>query len=216
MTEDYCKQLPQHPQQVNKIHHRSTPRSALTKHRQGAQKNYHHTPAKPSRFSNKGKTIRNIQESSELNHDAESTDEDPEYIFHIIPVSEKLPRLMVMINGKEIKVLADSGSSTNIFSLANFQKIQPPPQLKNTECKILSYASSKPLEMLGCLGCFDAVIQAPNGSSCNSKINVIRGNTTPLLGWPTCQQFEILKTSEPVNHLITNPEQIFTHYPEVF
>ncbi|GFO29555.1 hypothetical protein PoB_005606000 [Plakobranchus ocellatus] len=125
MTEEYCKQLPQYPQQVNKIHHRSTLRPALTKHRQGAQQNYHHSkqvtppaqkcrncggsrphvggqnkcpafnktfcncsklhhfasvcksaPAKPSRFSSKRKTIRNIQESSELDHDAESTDED--------------------------------------------------------------------------------------------------------------------------------------------
>ncbi|GFN97814.1 hypothetical protein PoB_002432000 [Plakobranchus ocellatus] len=124
-----------------------TPRPALTKHRQGAQQNYHHSkqvtppaqkcrncrgswphvggqnkcpafnttyrncsklhhfasvcksaPAKPSRFSNKRKTIRNIQESSELDHDAESTDEDPEYIFHTNPASEKLPRLMVMSN----------------------------------------------------------------------------------------------------------------------
>ncbi|GFN85400.1 RNA-directed DNA polymerase-like protein, partial [Plakobranchus ocellatus] len=48
------------------------------------------------------------------------------------------------------------------------------------------------------------------------KINDIKGNTTALLGGPTCQQLEIFKTSEPVNHFITNPEQIFTQYPEVF
>lgn len=115
------------------------------------------------------------------------------------------------INGIEIKVLA--GSSTNIISFVDFKKIQPPPQLKSTSCKIFSYASPK---LLVILGYFDAVIQAPNGSYCTSKINVIKGNTTPLLGLPTCQQLEILKTSEPVNHITSNPEQLFTQYPEVF
>ncbi|GFN85401.1 follistatin-related protein 1 [Plakobranchus ocellatus] len=54
MTEEYCKQLPQHPQQVNKIHHRSTPRPALTKHRQGAQQNYHHSKQVTPQHKNAG------------------------------------------------------------------------------------------------------------------------------------------------------------------
>ncbi|KAK3771921.1 hypothetical protein RRG08_053902 [Elysia crispata] len=109
-------------------------------------------------------------------------------------------------------VLADSGDSTNIISQEDFSKIDPTPKLSQATCKIFSYASSRPLETVGV---FDAVIQAPNGLSCKSKVNVIKQTTTPILGWPVCQNLEVLKSTQHVNHLNwTTSSSVVKQYPE--
>ena len=172
---------------------------------------------KPIKFNNKSqryahshqkKNIRSIQEFEQ------NPDEEDDYIFYVNHDASKLPHVNVWINSTAISVLADSGASTNIISQEDFSKIDPTPKLRQATCKIFSYASSKPLETVGV---FDAVIQAPNGLSCKSKVNVIKQTTTPILGWPVCQNLEILKSTQHVNHLNwTTSSSVVKQYPEVF
>ena len=172
---------------------------------------------KPIKFNNKSqryahshqkKNVRSIQEFEQ------NPDEEDDYIFYVNHEASKLAHVNVRINSTAISVLADSGASTNIISQEDFSKIDPTPKLRQATCKIFSYASSKPLETVGV---FDAVIQAPNGLSCKSKVNVIKQTRTPILGWPVCQNLEILKPTQHVNHLNwRTSSSVVKQYPEVF
>ncbi|KAK3753137.1 hypothetical protein RRG08_024415 [Elysia crispata] len=172
---------------------------------------------KPIKFNNKSqryahshqkKNVRSIQEFEQ------NPDEEDDYIFYVNHDASKLRHVNVRINSTAISVLADSGASTKIISQEDFSKIDPTPKLRQATCKIFSYASSKPLETVGV---FDAVIQAPNGLSCKSQVNVIKQTTTPILGWPVCQNLEIPKSTQHVNHLNwTTSSSVVKQYPEVF
>ena len=116
----------------------------------------------------------------------------------------------------KLKVLPDSGAFTNIVDEHTWQtlkarKIKCVSTAGSQNKQLYSYASEKPLEIMGTFQC--DVIAGKNSD--NAEFVVIRGNGVPLLGRDTSIKLGVMKVGINVA-AVDNREQFREEFPEVF
>ncbi|XP_044762211.1 uncharacterized protein K02A2.6-like [Coccinella septempunctata] len=146
----------------------------------------------PQRSERKSKYSKQSNSINKL--DSES--EDPDYIFHL----DDDTTIVCNVGGIMIPMIVDSGSKNNIIDEITWENLKQSgisirKQVKGTDKQFISYASSKPLTVLGY---FEAEIRANNKKE-NAKFYVIKNGKNNLLGKITATSLGILKIEVNVN-----------------
>lgn len=143
----------------------------------------------------------------------EETSSDDEYIFTLgqEPAKTRVPEINVEINGVVMRMMIDTGASTDIMDEAAFQKITQtqPIQLTEDRCRIFAYGSQSQLCVLGK---FDANIKA-NGKQVLSTVHVLQGTHGSLLSFATASKLDLVDVK--INK-VTSCSNLIEQYPSVF
>ena len=109
-------------------------------------------------------------------------------------------RTQVTINGKKIKMVADTGCRQNIISSQLYEEQFRRFPLERTTKLFVAYGQKIPLT---CLGRFKAKLKA-GMTAINSFVYVIEGEAESLLGRKSCFDLEILKPVKSVKQVELN------------
>ena len=135
--------------------------------------------------------VHYISTANEEKEESSSDESDAEYVFTLghEPGKAKVPETSIEVNGVSIKVLIDTGASTDILDEAAFDKIEQTQQieLKEHSCPIYGYGSDS---QLGVLGKFNANIKA-NGQQITTTFLVLKGVHGSLLSFATATKLGI-------------------------
>ena len=112
---------------------------------------------------------------------------DDEYVYTLGPKT-RVPETNVEINGVTVKMMIDTGASTDIID--DFTTIcrSQATQLEEDTCRIFAYGSQSRLTTLGK---FDADIVA-NGKRAKSTIHVLQGTHGSLLSFATASKLDLV------------------------
>ena len=117
---------------------------------------------------------------------------DDDYIFTLgcEPGKMKVPETNVEINGVRMKMMIDTGASTDILDEAAFQKMNHTQPIKLTEdtCRMFAYGLQSQLRALGK---FDANIRA-NGKRVTSTVHILQGTHGSLLSFATANELGLV------------------------
>ena len=118
---------------------------------------------------------------------------DDEFLFPLASTSTKTPIVKVKINDQPVKMLLDTGASTNILDKATFDKLSAikPIALTKSPVKIVAYGSQSPLPVVGK---FDATIESKRNISV-SPIYVLEGSAGSLLSYNTANDLGLIRLS---------------------
>ena len=100
----------------------------------------------------KAKSVNQVEETYSCDTSSDSNDN---YMFGIQErgsvnsVESKQSRLNVKINGLNVKMLVNTGSSINVLDETTFQKFQVKPKLSKTDTKVFTYGSNTNFPLLG-------------------------------------------------------------------
>ena len=123
--------------------------------------------------------------STEPTQNDSNNSSDDEYVYTLghEPGTVRVPETSVEINGVAVKVMIDTGASTDIIDEAAFQKIDltRPTLLEEDTCRIFAYGSKSSLAVLGK---FNDNIRA-QGKQITSTIHVLQGTHGSLLSFNT-------------------------------
>jgi len=143
----------------------------------------------------------------------EESSSDDEYIFTLgrEPGKMKVPETNVEINGVKMKMMIDTGASTDILDEAAFQKMNQTQPIKLTEdtCRMFAYGSQSQLRVLGK---FDANIRA-NGKQVTSTVHILQGTHGSPLSFATANELGLVDIK--VNNVTTH-SNVIEQYPTVF
>ena len=112
--------------------------------------------------------------------------------------------IQVMVNGRKIKMVADTGCRQNIISSQLYTEQFKGHSLERTTKEFVAYGQKKPLT---CLGRFKANLKAGMTSIC-SYVYVIEGQAESLLGRKCCFDLEIFKQIKFVKQAESNCKKI--------
>lgn len=147
--------------------------------------------------------VRNVDET-------ESTNNDPDYLWHVSDSFLKHPVFSIHVNGISVRVLADSGSNVNLLSYSDYLKLPQQSRLIPHDKNIFAYGSRKPLAVKGK---FEATLVA-KGKSCKTTLIVSTESDKSLLSWQTSQDLGLLNA---VAHLESSfIESLKTEYQDIF
>ena len=108
---------------------------------------------------------------------------------HVLFIKGKDDRVLININGRKIKMVADTGCGQNIISSQLYREQFKRCPLKHTDKKFVAYGQQYPLK---CLGYFEASLTT--GMNCiEERIYVIEGRAESLLGRQCCFDQGLLK-----------------------
>ena len=132
----------------------------------------------------------------------ESSSDDEAFVFKI--GSKERPVYPVNIDGTQINMLIDSGSTLNIIDEASLQKLKKEPKLEDSKAKIFTYFGKEPLKLKGT---FIAQIEA-FGKETQAKFYITEGSGGALLGKKTAEKLDFLRVgpalgleADPANSL---------------
>ncbi|CAB3995908.1 Retrovirus-related Pol poly [Paramuricea clavata] len=170
-------------------------------------------------FPAQGKSCRSCEK---LNHFAKrnrnrksANDDSDEYSFTLTQGQSKFSPTKVTktnkgvfvtakINETDIRLVLDSGATTNILDSASFERIQKNNaklQLEPTSIKIYQYNSTVPLHTTG-----KFEVQFCNGTKTTSAtFHVVEGNSGSLLGYERATKLGLLHVNYNVNQTTTMP-----------
>ena len=150
-----------------------------------------------------------------VNDDAARNDSD--YAFCLGGTEDDSNMLRVDVGNVTLKMLVDSGATSNIVDEATWEKLK----LKKVECesrvavggeKLYAYASDTPLQVKGSFVC---TVSAGTRSE-EAEFLVVRGRGVPLLGRKTATQLGVLKIGVGVAAVSDVASTLKLDYPEVF
>ena len=145
--------------------------------------------------------------------DEQDSSSDDEYIHTLghEPGKMQVPEINVEINGIEMKMLIDTGASTDIIDEEAFRKISQtrPVRLEEDTCRIFAYGSQSRLAVLGK---FKANIGA-NGKQVTSTIHVLQGTHGSLLSFSTANKLGLVDVK--ISNA-TSDSSLIDQYPSVF
>ena len=143
---------------------------------------------------------------------AYTVDTGEEFAFAVNPQE---PMISISVGQVPLKVLIDSGASSNIIDSATWEQLKK----KGIKCsskassgkKLYTYASDVPLPVKGTFTC-----QAICGrKSTTAEFLVIDGNGVPLLGRDTAMNLGVLKIGVDIA-MVSDKAKIQDMYPELF
>ena len=125
-------------------------------------------------------------------------DEDEIFLLQLSP--DESCKYRANINGTEVKLLIDSGSSANILDEDTYNNLKPLPSLNSSSTYIYPYNAKAPLHILGI---FNAYVKAHDKQT-SATFFVIKGKRGSLIGQNTVTAINLLCIGPPqefVNHL---------------
>ena len=137
----------------------------------------------------------------------ENDDEEDEYAF-TVKSSSQLGKVEVIVGGCVVKMVIDSGASTNIVDKGVWNDLKQQKIVrvsKKCDKKLYAYGSKKPLKVLGIFSVLTKV----------AEFVVIDGEGEALLGRETALQLGVLKLGAPV-YTVQSKEVIMSDYKGVF
>ncbi len=128
---------------------------------------------------------RHTQGIGEINHNichiqTEPEDSDEEYAFSVTSSSDA-QKINVIVGGRPVNMMIDSGASTNVINHSFRGKLQSEKvKCTSKKCnkKLYAYGNSKPLEVHGSL----IAATSTNSKEVNMEFIVIKGTGKPRLG----------------------------------
>ena len=147
-----------------------------------------------------------------------------EYVYtvseQISVVTSNRPEVKIKINSVPIPVLVDSGPSVNVLARHHYEQIaaQESLNLQRTKIVIYPYGSRKPLPLLGKL---DTVVESELKLA-NASFYVVNSNHESLLCYTTAEELGLIKVTQPVHSVSTQPEaavdydQLVNEYTDIF
>ena len=146
-----------------------------------------------NRKKNKRYKVRAVEGQAESSGEQDSASQsDEEYVLYI---KNKDDHLLISVNGRKIKTVADTGCKQNIISSQLYKEQFKRCPLKRTNKKFVTYGQQNPLQ---CLGYFDADLTT-GMKSINEHVYVIEGHAESLLGRQSCFDLDILKQVKVMN-----------------
>ena len=123
----------------------------------------------------------------------------------------RVPETNVEIDGVKMKMMIDTGASTDIIDEIAFEKIKQTraTQLEEDTCRIFAYGSQSRLAVLGK---FDANIRA-NGKQIMTTVHVLERKHGSLLSFATASKLGLVDVK--VNNVATD-SSLIEQYPSVF
>ena len=143
----------------------------------------------------------------------ENDDEEDEYAFTVKSVSQP-EKVQVIVGGCVVKMVIDSGTSTNIVDKGLWNDLQRQKIVcvsKKCDKKLYAYRSKEPLKVLGTFSALTKVAE----SEVQAEFVVIDGEGEALLGRETALQLGVLKLGAPV-YTVQFKEVIMSDYKGVF
>ena len=150
----------------------------------------------------KAKGIRAIRSKDYSKNDNKHSDESDSEEEFVLCVGKESNRVQVVLNGRKIKMIADTGCKQNIISSQLYNEQFKSYPLEKTTKRFLAYGQQTPLT---CWGRFKASLKA-GMRVINSYVYVIQGQVESLLGRQSCLALEIYKEVKHVKQ--TNFEKI--------
>ena len=150
----------------------------------------------------KAKGIRAIRSKDYSKDDNKHLDESDSEEEFVLCVGKESNRVQVVLNGRKIKMIADTGCKQNIISSQLYNEQFKSYPLEKTTKRFLAYGQQTPLT---CWGRFKASLKA-GMRVINSYVYVIQGQAESLLGRQSCLAVEIYKEVKHVKQ--TNFEKI--------
>lgn len=127
----------------------------------------------------------------------QSDSDDDIYAFSIRNDSSHRDTFPVTVDGTQVSVFIDSGTTVNIIDEHGFRLIESRPTLLPSSIKIYPYQSNVPLRILGS---FDCKIEA-NEHSVFDRLYVAEGKHGSLLSRATAESLDLLRIGPSVNTL---------------
>lgn len=158
---------------------------------------------RPENTKSKGQVNR-------VDHDTGRND----YAFSVHGNGTHSGMIEITVGGVPLKVLVDSGASTNIIDTGTWERLKL-LKIKCTskvcERELFAYGSKQPLELLGSFQCETKVVET--GKCIHAEFVVIKGQGQPLLGRDTAMRLGVLKVGVGVNLVCDDIKKLF---PECF
>ena len=143
---------------------------------------------------------------------------NPHYAFTVIDRYHKSNMLTVCVGGVDLKMLVDSGATSNIVDKGTWEKLKS----EGIKCeshansggskKLYTYSAETPLQVKGSFTCVATVGKGKT----QAEFIVIDGNGMPLLGKNTAIELGVLKIGVDVAAITGMGEDLERQYPEVF
>ncbi|KAA0709172.1 hypothetical protein E1301_Tti017617 [Triplophysa tibetana] len=140
----------------------------------------------------------------------------PEYAF-VIQDKNMDDRLNVCLGNVYLKMLVDSGATSNIIDESTWEKLKSSnikchSYIPETERKLFSYSSDQPLPIKGAFKCETRI----DNRTVYAEFIVIKGNGEPLLGRDTAMKLGVLKIGTNIAAVMDLKQSLRSQYPEVF
>lgn len=140
----------------------------------------------------------------------------PEYVF-IIQDNYMDDRLNVCLGNVNLKMLVDSGATSNIIDESTWERLKSMnikchSYIPETERKLFSYSSDKPLPIKGAFECEARI----DNRMVSAEFIVIKGTGEPLLGRDTAMKLGVLKIGTNIAAITDLKQTLHSQYPEVF
>lgn len=142
--------------------------------------------------------------------------EQKEFAF-IVRDDDMSERLTFCVGGVELKMLVDSGATSNIMGEnvwegLKAEKIKCHSYVPKEQRKLYSYSSSQALPVKGAFNCEITI----GNQTEQAEFMVIKGNGEPLLGKKTAIKLGVLKIGENVSAVTDIKDSLQLQYPDVF
>lgn len=142
--------------------------------------------------------------------------EQKEFAF-IVRDDDMSERLTFCVGGVELKMLVDSGATSNIMGEnvwegLKAEKIKCHSYVPKEQRKLYSYSSSQALPVKGAFNCEITI----GNKTEQAEFMVIKGNGEPLLGKKTAIKLGVLKIGENVSAVTDIKDSLQLQYPDVF
>ena len=136
--------------------------------------------------------VNYVDENSEIQEVNSSANENEEIsgINHVFQVSDSNSNIDILIEGKSIQVIIDSGASVNCMDKDTYNSVKTAStKLEKSSAKIYPYASKIPLKLLG-VSQFNVVV---NGKVHKLIFHIIDGQCKSIIGLKCALDLGLLK-----------------------
>jgi hypothetical protein len=128
-------------------------------------------------------------------------------------------RLNMCVGGVDLKVLIDSGATSNIVDSSTWEYLKSQgikcESRANTNKTLYTYAADAPLQVKGSFKC-DISVGNGTTSKAQAEFVVIEGQGIPLLGKDTAMELGVLKIGMDIATISDVGKDLEQQYPEVF
>lgn len=153
-----------------------------------------------------------------LDNNESDNDEESASIGHVFQVNTKLDSSLieVLIEGKSVKTLIDSGASVNCLDKQTFNLVKTPStKLQKSNVKIYPYASQIPLKLVG----VSSLTVNVKGKQHKILFHIIDGKCKPIIGLKCATDLGMIKicvNSTEAHKNSSNIDSILYEYKDRF
>ena len=182
-----------------------------------------HACKKQNHFSSvcrsKGKPkARSVNKVEKTNTCDTSSDSNDDYVFgiheqeNVNSVKSKQPSLNVTVNGLNVRMLVDTGSSINVLDESTYNKFQVKPKLSKTDTKVFTYGSNTNFPLLGK---FIGTLETRHKFT-TATIYVTKGASGCLLCYDSAVELQVIPEISVFTSDSSKTEQLCQKYSSIF